>query len=190
MRSFRFVVILTPLIFLGVVLASCSRSSEESRQAAGAASLDAVAPTETVAKKENPPEGLSETGGASPSQEVEGNAWPDGRSQRDGQGAVEVDIQPLNLNQVGEMLEFEVSLNTHSVDLDMDLAELARLSTDDGQAAAALLWDSPRGGHHLTGTLSFPAYVDGLSLLDGATKLTLTLENLDVPLRTFVWERQ
>jgi hypothetical protein len=107
----------------------------------------------------------------------------------DEQGAIMVEITPLNLNAPGETLDFAVSLNTHSVDLSMDLAPLASLSTDAGLSVQALTWDAPSGGHHLSGTLSFPASLDDASLLSGAGKLTLTLVNLDVPERIFVWKK-
>jgi hypothetical protein len=40
----------------------------------------------------------------------------------DEQGMVTVEVTPLNLGMPGETLVFEVSMNTHSVDLSMDLA--------------------------------------------------------------------
>ena len=43
----------------------------------------------------------------------------------DEQGAVSVAVTPVELSETGSALRFEVALNTHSVDLDMDLAELA-----------------------------------------------------------------
>ena len=50
------------------------------------------------------------------------------------------------------------------------------------------LWDAPRGGHHVEGKLFFPVTVDGKSILDGVTKLTLTITDVDTPIRTFEWE--
>lgn len=108
--------------------------------------------------------------------------------QSDRQGAITVEITPLNLNTPGERLEFSVSLNTHSVDLSMDLAEHATLITDTGRIVRATLWDAPRGGHHVSGTLIFPATVDGQVLLEGATLVTLYLKNVDADLRVFSWQ--
>ena len=105
----------------------------------------------------------------------------------DNQGAVAVIVKPLDLGSQDEKLTFEVALNTHSVDLSMDLAALATLTTDTGYTVQADVWDAPRGGHHVSGTLSFPASVDGKAILDGATKLTLTIKDVDVPERTFAW---
>ena len=81
-------------------------------------------------------------------------------------------------------------MNTHSVDLSMDLATLASLTTDDGRSVQATLWDAQLGGHHVSGILSFPASLDGKKLLDGATKLALTITDVDAPGQIFTWELQ
>jgi hypothetical protein len=106
----------------------------------------------------------------------------------DEQGAVAVEVTPVNLTNPGESLEFEVGLNTHSVDLSMDLASLATLTTDTGKTVQASQWDAPSGGHHVSGKLIFPASVDGKSILEGAKKLTLTIKDLDAPERVFSWD--
>jgi hypothetical protein len=106
----------------------------------------------------------------------------------DNQGAVEVSVTPINLDNPEETLIFEVTLNTHSVDLSMDLATLATLSTDTGKSVQAATWDAPRGGHHVEGKLSFPASVDGQPLLEGAKTLTLIIKDLDAPERVLIWE--
>jgi len=105
----------------------------------------------------------------------------------DKQGAVSVEVLPLNLGGLGQTLDFRVAMNTHSVELDMNLAEQATLSTDTGLTISPVRWDAPSGGHHVSGTLSFPAEVDGAVVMDGVTELTLTLRNIDVPERVFVW---
>lgn len=106
----------------------------------------------------------------------------------DQQGAVVVEVNPLNLSAPAGTLEFDVALETHSVELDMDLAALATLTTDTGLTVQATVWDAPRGGHHVSGTLIFPATQDGKPILDGASQLTLTILNLDAPSRVFRWQ--
>jgi hypothetical protein len=108
----------------------------------------------------------------------------------DEQGAVVVEVTPLNLNTPAEKLEFEISMNTHSVDLSMDLAQLASLETDAGISVDALEWNAPRGGHHVNGKLLFPSTVDGNAVLDGATDITIQIRDVDASLRTFVWRVQ
>ena len=114
-------------------------------------------------------------------------AQPD-LTRTDDQGMVEIAVQPTNLSKPGETLDFEISMNTHSVDLSMDLTTLATLTTDTGKTVQPLKWDAPSGGHHVSGKLSFPAKVNGSALLDGAKRLTLTIKDVDAPERTFVWE--
>jgi len=105
----------------------------------------------------------------------------------DQQGAVTIEVTSLNLDSATDTLDFDVVMDTHSVDLSMDLASLATLTTDTGITVQATLWDAPRGGHHVAGKLIFPATQDGKSILEGASILTLTIANLDVPSRVFEW---
>jgi len=106
----------------------------------------------------------------------------------DNQGAVTVIVTPLNLGDQENELKFEVALETHSVDLSMDLVTLATLTTDTGLTVQAILWDAPRGGHHVSGTLSFPASVEGKAILEGASKLRLIIKEVDAPERVFAWD--
>ncbi len=106
----------------------------------------------------------------------------------DEQGMVVVEVTPENLKDPSGTLDFEVAMNTHSVDLSMDLSQLATLTTDTGISVQANAWDAPGGGHHVSGKLTFPATKDGKPILDGATKITVTILNVDAPTRTFEWE--
>lgn len=106
----------------------------------------------------------------------------------DEQGAIVVEVTPMNLDGAADRIEFEVALNTHSVDLSMDLALLSTLTTDTGLRIAAEAWEAPRGGHHVSGTLAFPLAQGSWSLLDSASRLTLTVVDLDAPARVFEWE--
>ena len=114
--------------------------------------------------------------------------WAEQTPLMDEQGAVTVGITPLNLESPGETLDFEVSLETHSVELSMDLAGLATLTTK-GQTVQALKWDAPLGGHHVSGILSFPAAADGVAVLEGASSFTITIVDVDAPVRVFTWKR-
>lgn len=106
----------------------------------------------------------------------------------DQQGMVVVDVTPVNLGTPSDTLIFEVAMNTHSVDLNFNLAKHAMLVTDTGKVVQATTWDGPMGGHHVSGKLTFPATVDGVSILVGATKLTLEIMGVDADLRTFEWQ--
>lgn len=107
----------------------------------------------------------------------------------DEQGAVVIEVTPSNLDTPSDVLEFEVAMNTHSVNLSMDLAALSTLTTDTGVTVQASKWDAPPGGgHHVSGKLIFPATQNGKSILEGASKLTLTITNVDAPSRLFEWQ--
>lgn len=112
----------------------------------------------------------------------------DSATRMDDQGAIVFEVTPLNLDRTADSFEFNIVLTTHSVDLSMDLAATATLETDTGVSVNSTLWDAPRGGHHVNGKLIFPAMVDGKSLLESATKLTLTITAVDAPTRIFEWE--
>jgi hypothetical protein len=107
----------------------------------------------------------------------------------DDQGEVTVSVTPLNLDADEGTLNFDVSMDTHSVDLTMDLSGLAILTTDNGRSLNAVSWDAVPGGHHASGQLSFPALLDGTPSLADATSLTLTIREVgvDAPTRTFMW---
>lgn len=109
-------------------------------------------------------------------------------AQTDQQGAVTFAVSPLNLSAPGKTLDFNVSMNTHSVNLGWNLAAQSTLATDTGRQVQGQSW--PIGnGHHYQGTLSFPAETaDGARLLDGAKRLTLTIRGTDVAERVFIWD--
>lgn len=184
MKSLLPMVFIPLMIVLSGVLSACSPAQASDLQAP-----PAVIPAGTAQGEIAYPASDASQDLPAPSTSQPGTEWPDGQAQRDAQGAIEVTIIPLNLNNPGDTLDFEVSLNTHSIDLSMDLATLATLTTDAGQAVPASLWDASLGGHHVSGVLSFPSSVSGVPVLEGATCLTLTLINLDAAERVFTWER-
>ena len=108
----------------------------------------------------------------------------------DSQGAVVVTVTPVNLDRPGETLDFQITMETHSVELDMDLPSLSTLSTDTGFTVQGSTWNGPKGGHHVEGTLSFPVQKDGRLLVKGAKVITLKIQNVDAPERVFSWEVQ
>jgi len=111
----------------------------------------------------------------------------EGSPREDTQGNIIVVVTPIVSVLPGETLDFEVSMDTHSVDLSMDLADLATLRTDNGLDLQPIEWDAPRGGHHVSGRLSFRFDDSNEPLLRSATRLTLTLWDVDAPTRIFAW---
>ncbi len=82
---------------------------------------------------------------------------------------------------------FDVTLDTHSVDLDaLDLAD-AILRNDRGETMPAQPWTAPMGGHHREGALTFEG--DPSDFLAGAKWVELVLTDVgDLPKRTLRWE--
>ena len=82
---------------------------------------------------------------------------------------------------------FDITLDTHSVDLDaLDLAD-AILRNDRGETLTATPWDAPKGGHHREGSLAFQG--DAASFLGGAEWIELVFTGIgDLPERTLRWE--
>jgi hypothetical protein len=100
-------------------------------------------------------------------------------------GAVTFEVTPLNLDSGSATLDFEVDMNTHSVDLGFDLATMAVLKTDTGAEIAPSAYQGG-SGHHVRGRLSFAE-----APVDGAKTLTLVIRDAaGVAERTFTWQRQ
>lgn len=143
-----------------------------------AATSATAAPTEPTASPDVPP---SPTANAIIGETIN-------QTLEDAQGSVSVVVTPINLGQPGDTIDFDISMNTHSVDLSMNLAMLSTLTTDTGKAVTPLMWEAPMGGHHVSGMLSFPADSDGLRVLEDAQKVTLSIKNVDAPERAFTWQ--
>jgi hypothetical protein len=82
---------------------------------------------------------------------------------------------------------FDVTLDTHSVDLDaLDLSD-AILRNDRGETMLAQPWAAPMGGHHRDGALTFDG--DAAPFFAGSTWIELVLSGIgDIPERTLRWE--
>ena len=115
--------------------------------------------------------------------------WFSDLTLTDQQGSVVVDITPLTVNLENGTVYFEVGLNTHVLDLSMDLAKLASLTIGEGEQIAGQLWDAPAGGHHVSGILSFSLTGIQLTALQEANSLQISIVNLDAAERLFDWTR-
>lgn len=82
---------------------------------------------------------------------------------------------------------FDISLDTHSVDLDaLDLSD-AVLRNDRGATLAAQPWAAPKGGHHREGALAFEG--NATPFFAGTAWIELVLSGVgDLPERTLRWE--
>lgn len=117
-----------------------------------------------------------------------GSAPPSGvgfeRVQRNEGGEVTVEV---NWDGPAAGAVFNVTLDTHSVDLDaLDLLD-AVLANDRGETLAASPWEAPKGGHHREGRLAFGG--NAVSFLADARWIELTIDGVGtVPHRVLRWE--
>lgn len=87
------------------------------------------------------------------SRDTTGDSTPGFETRTMQAGAVEVQVTPMTLNEFGAT--FQLTLDTHTVDLNLDPATAARLRVNS-QPAAGAAWQGPGpGGHHREGTLRF-----------------------------------
>ena len=103
----------------------------------------------------------------------------------DDQESVAVAVTPLLIDLSSRATEwkFDVSMNTHSVELNQDMMKSAVLFDDQGNEYPVLKWEgSEPGGHHREGILIFdPVKPSPLSI-------TLLLKSIGgVPERSFTW---
>ena len=98
-----------------------------------------------------------------------------GLTQTNAGGAVEIQVKWLADKK--DSLVFDVSMNTHSVDLDRyDLKQLTVLHDSQGNEYRPFSWNSAAGGHHRSGKLSFAV---PSSLNEGGTKfLHMVIRNV------------
>jgi hypothetical protein len=103
-------------------------------------------------------------------------------AQTSDKNSVRVDVKPIQL-AAGQKVIFQVSLNTHSVDLAYDMEKACILQDNDGKVYQVSTWKgSSPGGHHRRGTLEFPE-------LEGKPRsIKLIMKGVaDVPERSFEW---
>lgn len=74
--------------------------------------------------------------------------------QTNQESGVSVEVTPI-ISQ-GE-IKFQIAFNTHQGDLNFKMTEISTLTDDQGNQYQPLEWQGGSGGHHLTGTLIFPA---------------------------------
>lgn len=109
-----------------------------------------------------------------------------GLDQNSTGGAVSIDVKWLGIEN--DKLVFDVSMNTHSVNLDQyDLGKLSVLLDEQGNQYIPSSWESAPGGHHRKGTLTF-ATPDSLG--QGKTKYVelIVRDVAGVGERIFKWE--
>lgn len=78
------------------------------------------------------------------------------QTQTDEQPPVLVKVTPLVLAENADVWKFDITFDTHSVELDQDVMKVATLLDDKGQVYEPIGWEGPGpGGHHREGVLLF-----------------------------------
>ena len=98
-------------------------------------------------------------------------------------GSVSVAVTPTSL-KAGVPGEFEIAMNTHSVDLSADMLKAVVLRDDAGKEYTPTKWDGPvGGGHHRSGKIEFSA------LAANVKSVTLIVRDIaGVPERDYKWD--
>ncbi len=101
-------------------------------------------------------------------------------TQQNQEAEVTVKVTPLKLFSK-ENPEFDIILDTHSVNLDKLLKDISVLEDDKGNIYNPISWSGGTGGHHIEGKLVFQ------SLSEGAKSVRLTIKGIGGVDRIFRW---
>jgi len=100
--------------------------------------------------------------------------------QENQEANVTVEVTPLKLSSK-ENMEFDIVLDTHSIDLDKSLKDIAELEDDKGNIYNPISWSGETGGHHIEGNLVFPPFSKN------AKVVKLTIKQMGGIDRIFKW---
>jgi len=103
-------------------------------------------------------------------------------SKIDDKASVVVTVIPSDLSMESREWKFDVAMNTHSVELDQDIIQVAMLVEDFGKEYKPLRWEgAPAGGHHREGILIFAP------ITPYPQHLTLIVNDVGGVQRSFTW---
>ena len=118
--------------------------------------------------------------GNSVSSSPSANKW---ESKIDDQENVSIEVTPLDLSPGLAEWKFNISMNTHSVDLNQDLMYAAVLIDDKAEVYKPLKWEGAApGGHHRNGVLTFKA------INQAPRSIVLKISNVGSVERSFTWQ--
>ncbi len=105
----------------------------------------------------------------------------DWETKTDERGQVTVKVTSQTLS--GTQWKFDVVFDTHSIELDQDLMQVAELGDDKGNIYKPIAWEgSGPGGHHREGVLAF----EGINPVPSYVELKIK-DVGGVPERSFKW---
>jgi len=103
-------------------------------------------------------------------------------SRIDDQANVTVTVTPIQLARDSDEWKFNVVMDTHSVELDQNMLDVAVLIDDQGTRYPPLNWDGPTGGHHREGVLTFG------KMTTTSKKVELKISGIGDVIRNFTWQ--
>ena len=103
------------------------------------------------------------------------------QTQTDEKGSVVVGVTPILLASENNT-SFTLSFTTHSGDLNYDIVAISKLADNKGNTYNPISWSGGKGGHHISGTLTFA------KLSQEASAVTLTILGIDKIDRVFTWD--
>lgn len=103
------------------------------------------------------------------------------QQQIDEKGSVVVEVTPISLASENNT-SFTLSFTTHSGDLNYDIVAISKLADNKGNTYKPISWTGGKGGHHISGTLTFA------KLSQEASAVTLTIPGIDKIDRVFEWK--
>lgn len=104
-------------------------------------------------------------------------------TQTDAEGEVTIEVTPRDLSIGAAEWKFDIVMNTHSVELDQEMTEVAALFDDQGREYKPIAWEgAPSGGHHREGTLAFEA------ISPAPKSIQLIIKNVGAPTRALSWD--
>lgn len=99
----------------------------------------------------------------------------------DTQGAVTITVVPLELSAESAQWEFDIVMDTHSVELNQDMVKSAVLIDDQGKEYKPLKWEGSIGGHHRAGVLTFS------QIIPIPKSIKLNISGIGDTTRSFDW---
>lgn len=103
-------------------------------------------------------------------------------TKTDDQADVSVAVIPTNLSPQSAEWKFDISMDTHSVELDQDLTISSVLLDDQGREYKPVRWEGAVGGHHRKGILVFK------NITPMPKEIKLKIAGVADTTRIFTWE--
>lgn len=101
-------------------------------------------------------------------------------TQTNKEGEVTIEVTPKKIG-TGEKNIFEISFNTHSVNLDFNFTKIIVLEDNLGNKYQAMEWTGSNSGHHLNGDIIFP------KINEQAKSINLIIKEIEGMEKTFSW---